>query len=100
MSEQPRKPVRQAIEEHAPWMPSKWEPADASAFKALVRGDCPANLQQRALNFIIHDLCGTYDLSYRPNSERDTAFAEGKRHVGLQIVKLLKAPSKPDGEQG
>ena len=29
-------------------------------------------------------------MSYRPDSERDTAFAEGKRHVGTQIVKFLK----------
>ena len=106
MSEQPpqrrpAKPARQAIEDHAPWRPSDWEPADASALQALVRGDCPVHLQQRAMNFIVHKLCGTYDLSYRsgPDGERDTAFAEGKRWVGLQIVKLLKAPSKADGEQ-
>jgi hypothetical protein len=29
-------------------------------------------------------------LSYRPQSERDTSFAEGKRFVGMQIVKQLK----------
>lgn len=106
MAEQPpqrrqTKPARQAIEDHAPWRPSHWDPADAAALQALVRGDCPVHLQQRAINFIVHTLCGTYDLSYRfgPDGERDTAFAEGKRWVGLQIVKLLKAPAKPDGEQ-
>jgi hypothetical protein len=49
-------------------------------------------MQQRALKFIIENLCGTYDLSYRPgpDGDRDTTLAEGKRFVGLQIVKLLK----------
>ena len=106
MSEQPRrvaKPAREAAEEHAPWKPAKWEPADATAIQALVRGDCPANLQQRAMAFIINDLCGTYDQPYRPGAqeaERDTSFALGKMWVGQQLVKLLKVKINPRGEQG
>jgi hypothetical protein len=41
-----------------------------------------------AFKWIVNELCGTYDLSYRPDSERNTTFAEGKRFVGLQIVKM------------
>ena len=105
MSEQPRraaKPAREAAEEHAPWKPTPWEPADASAIQALARGDCPPHLQQRALNFIIYKLCGTYDLAYRPggtDAERDTSFALGKQNVGQQIVKLLKVQVNIRGEQ-
>lgn len=73
-----------------PYAPADYEPADVSAIQALQRGDASPDLQRRALAFIINDLARTYDLSYRPNSDRDTAFAEGKRFVGLQIVKLLK----------
>ena len=73
-----------------PWKPPHWEKPDAAALQALARGDCPEHLQQRALEYIVNTLAGTYDLSYRPTSERDTAFAEGRRFVGLQIVKLLK----------
>lgn len=73
-----------------PYAPAEYEPADVSAIQALQRGDASPDLQRRALAFIINDLARTYDLSYRPNSDRDTAFAEGKRFVGLQIVKLLK----------
>jgi hypothetical protein len=29
-------------------------------------------------------------MSYRPLSDRDTTFAEGKRHVGNQLVKMTK----------
>ncbi len=72
-----------------PWQPPDWEVADAYAFQALARGDAEPHLQKRALDYVIKSLAGTYDLSYRPDSDRDTAFAEGRRFVGLQIVKLL-----------
>lgn len=106
MSEQPRrappKSVVSAAQDNAPWKPAEWEPADATAIQSLQRGDCPAHLQQRALDFIVNRLCGTYDLSYRPGDggDRDTAFAEGKRWVGMQLVKLLKVRPNPQGEQG
>lgn len=73
-----------------PYAPVDYEPADVTAIQALERGDASPDLQRRALAFIVNDLACTYDLSYRPKSDRDTAFAEGKRHVGLQLVKLLK----------
>lgn len=71
------------------YVPPEWEVADAGALQALVRGDASEHQQQRAIDYIIRKLAGTYDLSYRPDSDRDTAFAEGRRFVGLQIVKLL-----------
>jgi hypothetical protein len=76
--------------EASPWMPTAWETADAAAIQALARGDATSDQQQRALDYIINNIAGTYDLSYRPSSDRDTAFAEGKRFVGLQIVTRLK----------
>lgn len=80
------------IEDHAPWKPPKWEPADASALQAIADGKADANQQKRALKWIIELAAGTYDLSFRPGTtgERDTVLAEGRRFVGLQIVKLLK----------
>jgi hypothetical protein len=72
-----------------PWKPSDWELPDAAAIQALSRGDAGPDQQQRALRFIIEKLAGTYDMSYRSGKADDTAFAEGKRHVGLQIVKLI-----------
>ena len=74
----------------SPWKPVAWEPADAAAIQAIARGDASADQQRRALDYIINNIAGTYDLSYRPDSDRDTAFAEGKRFVGLQMVKCLK----------
>jgi hypothetical protein len=107
MAEQPKargvpKPVRESLADRAPWKPAPWQPADAGALQALVRGDCPAHLQQRVVAFIVNDLCGTYDLPYRPGGDegdRDTDFACGKMWVGQQIVKLLKVRINREGEQ-
>ena len=85
-----------------PWLPADYDEADAYALQALSRGEAQPHQQARALKFIVNDLCGTYDLSYRPgsNGERDTAFAEGGRAVGLQIVKLLALIAKGPGNAG
>lgn len=75
---------------HDPWMPPEYHLADVSALQALQRGEADPDQQKRALKYLIEAVCATYDLSYRPSSTRDTDFAEGRRFVGLQIVKLLK----------
>lgn len=90
-SEQPpvkRKPTKASLQASAPWLPPDWEIADAAAIQALRRGDATADQQRRALDYIVHTLCCTYDLSYRPDNARDTDFAEGRRFVGLELVKL------------
>ncbi len=82
---------------------TSWDPADARALQALVKGECPAHLQQRAMNFIIYQLCGTYQPNFRPGGPeagRETDFALGKAFVGQQIVGLLKVKINPQGEQG
>lgn len=79
-------------EKNAPWFPPAYEPADISAIKGLAAGTATPDQQRRALKWIIENACATYELSYRPNSEGDTAFAEGRRFVGLQIVKALHIP--------
>jgi hypothetical protein len=82
-----KKPVKLPAVE--PWKPVEWEPADIAAIQALVRGDASPEQQRRAVDYIINDIAGTYDMSYRPESERDSVFAEGKRYVGLQLVKAV-----------
>lgn len=73
-----------------PHIPAKWELADASAIQALVAGTAEPEQQKRALDFIINNICGTYDLSHFPDSDADTRFALGKQFAGQQIVKLTK----------
>lgn len=82
--------MTQSKKKSTAWMPAAPKMADAAAIRALARGDATPEQQTRALTFIVEALCGTYDLSFRPNSERDTCFAEGRRFVGLQVVKLTK----------
>lgn len=72
------------------WNPvPKYELADAGAIQALLRGEADAGQQKRALEWIINAAAGTYEVSYVPDSDQ-TIFAEGRRFVGLQIVKLMK----------
>lgn len=73
-----------------PWHPTPYNEAITNAIKAVNAGVANSGQQQHVIKWIIETLCGTYDLSYRPNSDRDTVFAEGKRFVGQQIVKQLK----------
>ena len=84
-----------------PFHPAQYEPADMYAVKAVWAGTANERQQRRALEWILNNVCSTYDLSFRPDSQRVTDFAEGKRFVGLQIVKAVKLDlSKlPDQQQ-
>jgi hypothetical protein len=75
-----------------PWFPYNWSRQlnAVYALKALQAGEATKDQQQIALDFLIKHLCGTYDMSYIPDSPRDTDFAEGKRWVGNQMIKLIK----------
>jgi hypothetical protein len=88
---QPRKlPGR--LRGEAPWLPWQWEDdlPGAVAIQAVALGTADEDQQKRAIQTIVEGLCQTYELSFSPDSERDSAFAEGKRFVGLQIAKLTK----------
>lgn len=77
----------------ASYLPASWDNADVSAVQALHRGDATPEQQQRALKWIIEAASATYDMSFRPggqDGERETAFAEGRRFVGSQVIKLLR----------
>lgn len=75
------------------WKPADYTPDDVTALQAVLAGIANDGQQKRALDFIINNLCGTYEISFRSDAdggERETSFAEGRRFVGLQIVKLLR----------
>lgn len=86
------KPSRKAIDDHAPWKPVDWEEWEVSALQAVAKGNADEEQQRRAFIFVVEKVCGTYQPSYRPGDEgrRDTDFAEGRRYVGLQMVKFAK----------
>jgi len=76
----------------APWLPAPYVLADASALQAIERGEADAEQQKRAMRWIIEAAADTYGMSFRPGLEgaRDTDFAEGRRFVGQQVVKMIK----------
>jgi hypothetical protein len=79
------------MSDELPYKPFPWDKdlPGAAAIQACWNGTADEVQQRKAMETIVTGLCGYYDLSYRP-SERDTAFAEGKRFVGAQLVKLTK----------
>jgi hypothetical protein len=80
-----------------PYTPPTYQKADCTALIALSQGTANEFQQKRILELLVNRLCETYGLSYRPGgaeADRDTAFAEGKRFVGTQIVKLIN--TNPD----
>ena len=78
-----------------PYAPAAYKPHHAEAVQLLAKGECPAHLQINFLQWLIMDVCKTGDQSYRPDSDRDTVFAEGKRFVGNTLLKMGQLiPSK------
>ena len=77
------------------WLPAPYDYADVVAVRALAAGEADAAQQQRALNWMINTAAGAYEISFRSDGQggvRETAFAEGRRFVGLQLVKLINMP--------
>lgn len=78
-----------------PWLPVKYKKADVAALQALRRGEANVDQQVRALEYILDTICDRNGMSFRPGGlegARETDFAEGRRFVGNQIVKLTKLP--------
>ena len=71
--------------------------ADVQALRALMIGNATPDQQKRVCDFLVKHVCGTYDMPFRPESERLTAFAAGKQWVGQTLVWLFNsAPAKTD----
>jgi hypothetical protein len=70
--------------------PPQYDASISTAVQQMEQGECEPHLQIKLLNWLIVEACKTYDLSYRPGDTHDTAFAEGRRFVGLELVKMLK----------
>lgn len=74
--------------------PAKYDEAVIHAAKHVAMGSANENQQRLFMDWLIKEAAHTYDLSYRPNDIGATSFAEGRRFVGLQIVKLLNMELK------
>ena len=75
-------------EYESPYNPVKFEAHHASAVQALERGDCPEHLQKEFMRWLIADVCAFYEQSFRADPY-STAFVEGRRFVGGQLIKMI-----------
>lgn len=72
-----------------PHLNCPWDVPVASAAQAISRGEATPDQQKFFLNWLVNQAAMTYGLSFQEAGDRETVFAEGRRFVGLQIVKLL-----------
>ncbi|MDM9629536.1 hypothetical protein QTL95_26995 [Rhizobium sp. S152] len=90
----PWHPVGVRADNNAPANDLEIRKADCASLQALAAGVATEEQQKRAFGAILH-ICGVNDLEFLPDEhggERDSAFKSGKRHVGLQLRKLVSFP--------
>ncbi len=73
-----------------PWQPTQVIPADIGAIKALVAGTATEYQQQLVVAFLMR-ATGINEMEFRPEGDRASTFASGKRFVGMQFFQLAKA---------
>lgn len=73
-----------------PWVAPPARPADVSAIKALMVGKATEDQQRRVVEWL-REATGIGELEFRPDDERASAFASGKRFVGLLFFTLAEA---------
>jgi uncharacterized membrane protein len=72
------------------WLPAEWDTADAAALQALAAGEALPEQQKRALRWIVETAGMAYEETFVPGESDIGHYLQGRRSVGLQIVKLLK----------
>lgn len=83
---------RKRTPDRRPWHPAPYDTQTIHALKNLAAGKANEGQQQRAIEWIIQVCAGTYQPTFIPDSDRETAYAEGRRAVGLELVKLINLP--------
>jgi hypothetical protein len=86
-------PRKKRTPDRRPWHPTPYDVQTIYALKNLAAGKANETQQKRALEWLIHAACGTYQPTFIPDSDRESAFAEGRRAVGLELVKLVNLPA-------
>ena len=73
-----------------PFFRCEWDIPVVSAVQAVERGEATPEQQKLFLSWLVNTAAATYDISFQIEGDRETAFAEGRRFVGANVVKLLK----------
>ena len=76
------------------WIPPFPKARVTLAIKALAAGTADRDQQRAALDWIINDLCKTYDWAFHPgpDGQRETDVALGRQLVGKTIVGEINLP--------
>lgn len=88
MTRKPRSPA---------WMPVHYEAKHVEAVQACLKGIADEHQQKLAIEWVIIEAAGTRELSFRSDADggdRETAFAEGRRFVGLSLAKMAEMSPK------
>lgn len=67
--------------------PTPYDESIVYAFRALFDGVANEGQQKRALEWLLFNACHIGQPSFS-DTDRQTAFLEGERHVGLQVAKM------------
>jgi hypothetical protein len=67
--------------------PAAYDKEVLYAFRALFDGKANDGQQKRALEWLLFNACHVGQLSFAA-TERESAFSEGERHIGLQIARM------------
>lgn len=92
--------VNPSIEAADPRAPADYSIEEHRAIHAMAQGVATPDQQVMVLEWIVHRAARAYDLSYRDRNPEGTAFAEGRRFTGLQIIRLLTVPFREAGALG
>jgi len=93
LSEPVRRKTRTVGPSREPWTPYIPSKSEAFAVKAVVSGKADEE-QQKVFMAFFNRLSGVGDLEFRPESERASAFASGKRFVGMQLHRIANLSSE------
>lgn len=85
----PRKVQYRAGKIPSPYIPIIPDKKTIMAVKSFYSGTANNGQQRLVLDFIMHSLCGTYDIGYHSGKPDDTAFAAGKRFIGLNLRDVI-----------
>lgn len=73
--------------------------AEIQALRAVSRGEGTPDQQRLSLEYMVRAF-GTYDASFHPDNQYETAFAEGRRFAGTTLVWMLNvAPTRTDPDK-
>lgn len=79
------------IPKECPWYPVELTSKYARICQAMRDGEASGEDQKEFMSWLLNHVCAIGDLEFRPDSDRASTFASGKRFVGMQVKKHLMA---------